>query len=69
MTRVRRNAASGLLRAAVARDLFAQAIALRESLRRDGVSHGTLTYADGSTVVSSTDTQRDLLRKVDVLLG
>lgn len=69
MTRVRRNAASGLLRAAVARDLFAQAIELRETLRLNGVSHGTLTYADGSMVVSSTDTQRDLLRKVDALLG
>lgn len=64
-----RNNAAAALRASVARDLLQQAVALRESLRRVGGSFDSLSYADGILIVSATDTHRDLVSKVDVLLG
>ena len=67
--RTRRNPAAAVLRAAVERDLLLRAVAVRESLRQTGESFQAMTYADGVLIVSATDTHRDLVGKVDELLG
>lgn len=67
--RKRRNPAAAVLRAMVERDLLLRAVGVRESLRRTGQSYEAMSYADGVMIVSATDTHRDLVDKVDALLG
>lgn len=58
-----------VLRASVARHLLQRAIMVRENLRAVGEPYEAITYSDGVIIVSSIDTYRDLLDKVDALLG
>lgn len=70
-TQVRRprERANAVLRTALERDILLRVVEIRERLRRAGESYDAFTYADGILIVSAADTNGDLARKVDDLLG
>jgi hypothetical protein len=69
-TRVTSRRTNVVLRTALERDIMHRVVELRETLRQTGDAYDAFTYADGIIIVSATDTNNDLARKVlDMLVG